>query len=180
MVRSTTAYGLVLFAVIMVSGCGSSSDDPVDASNISMLEGAWARECYDFVEGTFTGSADWIEFYDGSNYRALFSIYNSIDCSGTYSVQKEMLGTFSVGSSLMTNSGVTAYETDLVINQVAVDGQIAGVNLSLYSFDTGQSWYDIFYIDGDALYYGDFDTGDFSSAENRPTDIDFTVIYVKQ
>jgi len=179
-VRSTTAYGLVLFAVIVVSGCGSSSDDPVDTSNISMLEGTWVGECYDFADGDFTGFADWVEFYDGSNYRALLSIHDSQDCSGAYLAQKEMLGTFSVGSSLMTNSGVTAYQMDLSVGQVSVDGQIAGVDLSLYGYDAGSMLYDIFYIDGDNLYFGDYDTVDPSSAENRPTDIDFTVIYVKQ
>ena len=180
MVRSKAAYLFVVFMLVTMSGCGSSSDDSINNTNITALEGSWMGECTDFVDVNFTGSSVWSENYDGQNYQAFMAIYDTTDCSGMYVAQKEMLGVFTVGNSLMTNSGVTAYQVDLAINQTSLDGQIADVDLSRYGFESGLLLYDIFYIDGSNLYYGNLDTGDSSSAANRPTDINFTIVYTKQ
>ena len=180
MVKSKATCLFVLLIVVTLSGCGSSSGDSVNNANVTALEGSWVGECIEFNEGNFTGTSVWSENYEGQNYQALLTIYDTTDCSGVYVAQKQMLGEFTVGNSLMTNSGVTAYQTDLTVSQTSVDGQIANVDLSQSGFENGQSWYDIFYIDGSNLYFGDPDTGDASSVANRPTDIDFTYMFTKQ
>lgn len=180
MIRILKSVIFVSIAVISLSGCGSSSDDPVNTGAATILEGGWAGECAPLIEGSFNGSSVWVEHYDGNNYQALFSVFNTTDCTGAYQAQKDMAGTFVIGQSLMTNSGVAAQNIDITISQVSVDGQITGVDISLFGFDAGQTWYDIFYINGGNIYYGDINSGDGSSPGNRPTDISFDYIYTKQ
>jgi hypothetical protein len=170
----------VFIVTISFFGCSDSADNPVSSNNITSLEGFWAGGCTPFIEGGFTGSSDWVEGYDGSDYQALFSVYSTTDCTGIYQAQKEMTGTFVIGDSLMTSSGVTAQNIDLTISQSSIDGQIAGVDISQFGFEAGQIWYDIFYINGGNLYYGDSNTGDSSSPLSRPADISFDFVYTKQ
>jgi hypothetical protein len=173
----------LVIGISILSGCGESSNEPQNedsVTNVTVLEGTWAGACSDFFDGNFTGKWQWVEHYTGDNYQAFYSVYDATDCDGMYAVQKEMLGTFVIGNSMMTNSGVTAYSIDLAINQESVDEQITGIDISSYGFNAGQHWYDIFYLDGNTVYYGDFNTGNSSSVDERPTDIDFTAAYNKQ
>ena len=177
---SSKSFLFLIISIITVSGCRDSSSDPANEGAVTVLEGTWAGECADFSSGNFTGKTQWLEHYSGSDYQAFFTVHDSTECSGSYAAQKEMLGTFSIGDSMMTNSGVTANNIDLFIDQGSADVQIAGIDISAYGFSAGQMSYDIFYLDGNAIYYGDYNTGDGSSEGNRPTDIDFTLSFVKQ
>ncbi len=93
--------------------------------------------------------------------------------------QNVILGTVTIGNSTMTNSGVTAQELDIGVDSATLNGQLPP-DLTNIGFEAGQLYYDLFFIDGMNLYYGDIGTGDTRSPANRTTDIDFNIVYRKQ
>ena len=86
--------------------------------------------------------------------------FEDSNCLTSLSSQLAGQGAFSLGSSIITNSGVTATELNIVHGD-------------------GTEWFDLIYIDQNQLYLGDYNTGDGTSPDTRPTDIDFTIALTK-
>ena len=139
------------------SGNGSSNGDvnapstpsPID---LTILEGTW-RLC----DGA--GSGVEIEFIGGS-YSIYFTAYNELDCGTMISFQLAEQGFYTVGNSFSTSS-------QLVVDEIDFINEAGGTNYDLYHIDQGQ------------LYFGDSATGDATSPEARPTDIDLTASLTK-
>ncbi len=166
---------ILIISSIVIAGCGGGGDGSSDATE---LEGSWSNDCTTSSIGTFNGSKQWTDNYSGLNYRATNQFYDSFDCSGPVLFQNEMLGTIVIGGSLIAGSGVDAYAIDLFIDSTSATGQIpAGAFLG---FVAGDSLYDIYHLDGNDLYFGDFNTGLGNSPETRPTDINFSQPFRRQ
>jgi hypothetical protein len=74
-------------------------------------------------------------------------------------------GSLSVGADVMTTNGVTATEVDTEITRSS--------NPDVFVEET----YDIFYIDGDNLYFGEFEA---DVPEDRDDTLDFNRVFVRQ
>lgn len=149
-------------------GDGSTSPTPGDSSSggidaqpptteppsfdLTTLEGTWM-----LCDGTGLGAE--ITFSNGS-YSVYSTAYQEPDCLTRTSSSLSGEGTYIIGNSITTTSGLVATELD-------------GVN------ELGENFYDLVYIDQGLLYFGDYATADGSIPENRPTDIDLTVSLVK-
>ena len=190
-------YFRVLITLLVLVGCKHDNNGDVDNIIITDLEGNWLSSCsylpsddlYQNVELQFKGN----EF--------TYSEYNWFDenCSSpryTFGAR----GTFEIGSSYILSSGETAKPIDLIRKSwfltAKSDDYVTAYNdrsfceVSVWQKDvevdisscevspSNTSIYDVFSIENDRLYLGDYTTGSQSSDENRPTKLN-TVYFDK-
>ncbi len=167
---------ILIISSIAITGCGGGGDG---SSDVTELEGSWSNDCSPFSMGTFNGSAQWTDNYSGLNYHATYQFYSSLDCSGSAQFQNEMFGTIVLGDALVVGSGVDAHEIDLFVDSTSTTGQIP-TGVTYLGFSPGESLYDIYHLDGDDLYFGDFNTGFGNTPATRPTDINFSQPFRRQ
>jgi len=155
-------------SVLIFSGCGGSGPEPEPGSGgrLSALEGAWTTSCLSEEFGLSTESK---VVFSGSSYSAEKKSYNNASCSV---IDDDLYiyttsGTFSTGSQITTSSGLNAAELNLI--QLKKEG-----------IDIDQKWYDIYRINEGKLYFGDTEgSNDGRSIANRPVDLDFTFVFLK-
>ena len=134
---------------------GGSSGDvnaPPMPIDLTTLEGAWK-----LCDGT--GSGVEIEFSSGS-YFVYSTTYDGVNCGTVVDVQLAEQGLYVIGNSITTSS-------QLVVNEIDITNDLGGTQ------------YDLYYIDQGQLYFGDSTTGAGTSPETRPTDLNFTVSFIK-
>lgn len=144
----------------IVSNAGDSIGDAAS------LQGTWVSGCVQSDSG-FSSRSEII--FSGGSYSTISRDYNGASCL----VLDETVtssGTFSVGSLITTSSGKSAYKVD--VTQLKRDG-----------VEETLSIYDIFRIEGNKLYLGDFGENDDVTNEgdeaNRPTKLDFSDFLTK-
>ena len=158
------------------AGVVDSLDEPTPAVTLppqtdtpSTIEGVWLKTCsainvefpedgYDVVRITVNGNSitSNIENYEDASCTQPLSFSPSVVISGRYTI----------GNTLTTAANIEATEIDTIVssdNSVVDDGEA----------------YDIFYIDGNNLYFGE-ETNDNSTPANRPQVLDFTAVFVRQ
>lgn len=171
---------LTFFSSLIACGGGSSSDknsdDNVDtttgiinANNTpTILEGTWHKACgpiesqfpedgYDIVTITFTLNqlySDIENYIDASCSQPFPDLPNPT----AYSI-------IAIGEEVMTTGGLMATQVDTEITQSS--------NPDVFVDRT----YDIFYIDTDNLYLGDYEA---DTPENRTNTLSFDRVFVRQ
>jgi len=191
---------------IFISGCSNDSDsrssDDSQDETVSVLEGSWAstyhendnseieREIWTFEGDTIT----YVETrYENTGqpttasdaFLALTSTYSFTigspvgDENATeinYTVESITATPLTQDFADTLNTMAMGGISDWVVNEPR---SIAGLNCNgeLYH-NTGYTYYNIFKINGNELYFGDENTGDETSEDNRPTDLD-SVVYSK-
>ncbi len=169
---------LVLLA-LMTSACGggssgSNSTNPVSplSTTPTILEGTWLKSCgvvdaadpssfYDIVTATFSGNSfsSSIQNFTDANCTVPFALAPNPTASGVFSLS---------GVAVTTTSGVQAFEFDSSITQS--NGA---------PFDNDD--FDIFYLNGNTLYFGIIDgVLDASTPSLRPDTLDFNRGFVRQ
>lgn len=143
---------------------GNSSES---SGEVSVLEGNWLKSCgpvddthYDIVSIHF------------QNNQFMSNIENYEDATCTvplsFSPNPTADGTFTLGNMFVTSGGLEATE---------IESNITQFNGAPFIIDE----YDIFYIDGDNLYFGDVSgVNDASTPELRPNTLDFFGVFVRQ
>jgi len=165
-----------LLPVIVISlnlaGCGGGSDSG-STSTPSSLEGRWVKSCSpgEFEDITNPGLYDVISLtFRGNTFYSDIKNYTDSGCNTPLasSPNPTASGTFSIGASVLTFSGPVANEIDTTITQQ--NGAPFIVNE-----------YDIFYIEGNNLFFGDTSgPNDASSPALRPDDLDPFRYFVRQ
>jgi len=135
---------LILFVAFIVAGCGNNNESSL-SPELHQIQGRWVN-CM--------GKTSLEIVFRRNNWITYFNNFADSNCITPTNIEQTGSGTFSIGDTVVTESGVTARELDVT-------------NAS------GGNFYDIFYINQNMLYLGDDRTGDTTSAETRPTDIDF-------
>lgn len=126
--------------------------------NTNPMVGTWIDSCLDNPNGTYVKETVVI----GTNTMD-FTIryYNDSACSDLNSTVTENVD-YSLGNTVLTGSGVTAYEMDLMV----------GTTVFFYS---------LIYFDGVDLYFGEHSaTYDGTTSATRAVDVDFTDPYIRQ
>ena len=142
----------VCLSALLVTSCGS------DDSNTTELEGIWVGPCDSFLDGT---SENAILTISGNTYTYTGKGYSDSTCSLSDGSSVSDSGTFIIGNSLTTSSGLPAREIDLFSPNEDPE-------------------YDIYNISNAKLYLGDFTAEkNGTSAANRPVDLDFSWYYTK-
>ncbi len=141
------------------SGNGNGGNGGGNGGTVTELEGTWSTTClYDDYWGTYdTGSIT----FSGNTFSSFGVEYSDSACT-VVDESYSSSGTFAIGNSMITSSGVSANEVDVTL--LTMDG-----NNFTYTY------YDIFRIDSDRLYFGDTDGEyDGNSVAKRPIDLDFS------
>ena len=141
------------------------------ADSTTELEGSWQSDCGSLNLG-FPASADFTETYDGRLYSYTLNGYENDTCMGTPVVVTRNEGYFYIGNQVPTDSGSTATEVELNIVTASQEGQAGTIADNLTGFSPGEDFFDIYYLDGNSLYYGDWAAVNDPLAD-RPTDIYF-------
>jgi hypothetical protein len=166
--------GVILcFSIISCGSDGGSSDDigNVNVGSVNnsatVLEGRWLKSCspvddshYDIVSITVSSN----------QFMSDIENYEDAVCTVplSFSPNPTSDGTLTIGDALLTTGGLDA--TEVVTNITHFNGAPFILNA-----------YDIFYIDGDNLYFGDVNgDGDTSTPDLRPSTLDFTAVFVRQ
>ncbi len=184
-INTDTGTLLTLNGSLTWSGTTTESDSGttvVSNGTATELEGSWVDVCVEIypayeVNGTITpGSYEsGITTFSGNTFTYSGADYSDSECT---IVEETYIntGTFIIGDSMTTSSGLSAKNIDIAI--VTMDGR----NVS-YKF------YDIFKIDGDRLYFGDQgsydeneDDWEYSglTVEKRPIDLDFSFYSIRE
>lgn len=150
------------------------------AETSTVLEGTWATDCFPMDIGT-PASYLFGETYQGRHYSYESQGFNNDTCSGTPLVTKSGSGYFYLGDDILANSGsITATEIEVQIVTTSMTGQPGIIADSIGGFETGQLLFDLMYLNGNQLHYGDLSTGDGTMAVNRPIDIDLSFFETRQ
>jgi len=150
------------------------------AETPTMLEGTYVGECFPMGIGT-PASSLFLETYQGRHYSFEAQGFNNDTCTGTPLATKSGSGYVYLGDDILTNSGsVTATEIEVEIVTTSMAGQAGTIADNVGGFETGQLLYDLAYLNGNQIYYGDASTGDRTIAINRPTDIDLSFFLTRQ
>lgn len=159
---------------------GNANDNTNGNSNASgnvpaELRGTWVVAC---EANTTDGSSDYLQVdFGASGFDSVVRIWdNNTTCSGTPDYEATSTGTLTTGNAFRTNSGVDATAIDLTATQTVRDGNM------VENFPAN-TVYDIYFISDSnpaQLYFGDEDTGEGDTPQDRPTDIDFTFFYTRQ
>lgn len=140
-------------SVLLITSC--SSDD-----STTELEGSWIEPCEIITNNT---SWNTVLTFSGNTFVRIGTDFSDTTCSIPIpdSSRVTYSGTFVVGNSLTTSSGLPAREID--------------------SFSPNEDpEYDIYHISSGKLYFGDYTAvKDGSSPANRPVDLDFSWYYTK-
>ncbi|VAW89541.1 hypothetical protein MNBD_GAMMA18-484 [hydrothermal vent metagenome] len=159
-----------LLTTLLITGCGGDGDGDGDGT-VTELEGAWIETCHGLTTGYEIESAT----FAGNTFTISQKKYSDSACTvvnGTNSAT----GTFTIENSITASSGLSAKEIDVTI--LVINGSDASI-----------TFYDIFRIDGDKLYFGDAgeydeneDDWEYSgiTEEKRPIDLDFSWYYTKE
>lgn len=139
----------VLLSVIIIS-CESTDDGSLD------LEGTWVSNCYmdDIDEYTVDAFV-----FSGNAFVTSYQTWDNSSCIGTPIYSDSGSGTFSIGSTIVTSSGLEAIEVDFNLNY-------HGLTFTVL---------DIIRRNGNEFNYGVF-----IGLNTRPTEIDFNIILTKQ
>jgi hypothetical protein len=150
------------------------SKQPATTSAINLI-GTWESAC--LSDGTLAAVDEWEFMINGDVTRTLHA-YADITCSGT-PVNVTFTGTYSIGASLTTPGGYTAYELDALLESNSNDsttGTVPAPNTQSYL-------YTIAHIDDSGtLFFGESidQPGGSSSQDTRPDSIDFNNPYQRQ
>lgn len=118
------------------------------------LEGAWSTPCVAVQGDAYAGLS--ISFA-GINFERSGGFFNDDACTDERNVFSES-GTFRIGESLITTSGLNAKNIDFTSVQ---DNGTVKEEFSIFSILSNNT----------ELFFGDTKTGDESTPENRPTDV---------
>ena len=158
----------------------TSTSAPPEVS-VSPLDGTWKTACIDVSSDTVTGSAQWTEINLGNNFSDTIEIYDNATCTGTHIATKSGSGTSVLGDTLVTSTyGFTASRLDWTVTSASHTGVINEVTDLVADYPEGTTFYDIMFLQGDTIYYGDYTTGDALSSVTRPTEVDLDFGFVKQ
>jgi hypothetical protein len=175
----------ILIISIFLSACAASED----AGPVTELEGSWKTTCnYDADNNEYSIEET---SYSGSSFSANVDVYDDSECTlSAYTLYVD--AKFSIGDSKVLTSGIEVKEIDFTNIQWEI-ALINGTYIKSYNASSVcgiSSWeinkrvnvtsclelsshiYDIFKVDGSTFFYGDDDFGDYSSDENRPTQLD--------
>lgn len=167
---------LLLSACESGSSSGSSETDapPLTAigagtGEATALEGTWFKEC-SLDSSEEDGFYETIELkFSGNTIASDIKIYEDADCTVPFDFAPNPTasGVFLVGESVVTTDGVQATEFDTHITVYD------GAEFDIYE-------YDIFYIQGGELYFGELSGElDASSPSARPDTLDFERTFYK-
>jgi hypothetical protein len=174
--RLNTLLPAVFTLLMTIQGCGggsgSSTDDPTntdepginsDPEQTSEFAGRTWQLCNQFN----ATSTLFTEEFRETEFVSIYNTYLNNSCSGTPNTSVEIVsGTYILGGAVTTTGGFSATEIDFHIT--------SAYGAPLPSADQ-YTLYDIYYIDNDALYYGDVRS---DNVENRPDTIDFSDAYI--
>lgn len=118
------------------------------------LEGVWSTPCVAVQGDAYAGLS--ISFA-GINFEWSGGLFNDDACTDERNVFSES-GTFRIGESLITTSGLNAKNIDFTSVQ---DNGTVKEEFSIFSILSNNT----------ELFFGDTKTGDESTPENRPTDV---------
>jgi hypothetical protein len=152
-----------LFSFMLIGCSGSSSEDKKGVEGIDDpygINGVWTTDCFEFSENLFYIRS--YEFVVDSWLGSLEKYENNSSCSESIQPKIVVSGDFYLGESTITESGVTADELDLFI--LNYDGE-----------ETYLIAYDLIKKDEKQ-----FVLSDSLSFSQRPTKLNFDVIYYKQ
>lgn len=159
--------GTVLITAISLSGCNDGSTDKAP-SNLTELEGKWISVC----DNSLGNGASFQASMDVSGNEMILSarVYDDADCiveSTSIGPFEIGVATFTVGSSLITSSGLSAQKIDILAQEL--------------NGETGPfTEYDIFRISEGKLYVGDTSGAyDGNSDDTRPIDLDLDALVTK-
>lgn len=150
-----------IFLSFLLTGCGSkNSDELEELEDFYGVNGFWESNCYEDNENLF-----YIKTYKFvvDQWLSTLDKYGSdSSCVQTTEPQVFASGNFHIGAEVITESGVTAKEFDLfVLNNNGTDVYLEGYNLIRR--------------DGGQLILGDY-----LSFSQRPTKLDYDIVYIKQ
>lgn len=146
--------GVISLFIILLSGCGGVSNKaqltPLD------LDGTWMSNCYlnsvnKYIVDVFT--------FSGNSFTTSYKTWENSSCSGNPISADEGFGTFTVGNTITTPSGLQATEVDF---EAIFNGQTIKIM-------------DIIRKKGNTYNYGVF-----IGKNTRPTDLDFHITLTKQ
>ncbi|MDX1692724.1 MAG: hypothetical protein R3208_03095 [Ketobacteraceae bacterium] len=151
-----------IFLVSALTACGggggSSDGSPAgkdrNASGLEAeVEGTWAA-CY-YLNEAMTETELWATTMEDGVFVDEFYAFRSNDCSGDPFRIESYSGEYEVIGETTTGSGMTAIEVDWI------------------DPTDGERCYSLVAVDDDRLYFADMETGNCSSENDRPTDVDF-------
>ncbi len=150
-----------LVIVMLISGCGSDDDTNVSMT-ITELEGKWSQQCIDLMVGTSLKPS---VTFSGSTYTALDINYSDSQCI-TANFTGTASGTFEIGNTITTSSGLSAKNIDF--HQLKENG-----------LDVNRNIFSIFQKDNETLYLGDNNSADGKTSANRHIVLDFQNSFTK-
>ena len=179
---------------IVLSACSGTDMDAFEAD----LLGTWKTSClYSSSRDTY---ALLQKSYDNNELSGDIKVFADADCSQPlYTIT--YAGTYNVGQEIILTSGKRVRAIDFVFSQWMespdnvemrddfnnsnycgktdwVAGELVDVT-NCSDFLGSDKQFDIVSIESDRLFLGDFSTGDGTSADNRPTQLE-SVHYLKQ
>jgi len=146
-------FTIIALFTFLIS-CDSTNE--VNANGLPELEGTWILSCQSDSFGEHTTQ----ELILTNSTLELTTLYwdNSL-CTGESIDMDESIGTYSIGSSFTSSSGLEVYEIDIFVS----------IGTQTVTF------LDIVYLTSDQLNFGIY-----SLPNVRPTQINFNAIYNKQ
>lgn len=163
---STTIRILLIGTVItFVAACtsdDSSSSDKLPAE----LKGTWVIACTEDSGQSATVELTITE----AGFESSAKFWNNPNCAGSRNNEIIEVGELVVGAAFLADSGVTVHELDITGTQTDVsDGNMENID-----------GFDLYYIaNGNQLYFGDSETGNGNTPEDRPTDVDYSEFFTK-
>ena len=142
--------------LILLCSCGGGGGGNSTVTPSLDLEGTWVSNCY--LDGINEYTVDDFVF-SGNTVSASYKTWDNSSCSGIPIDSDGGSGTFTVGKTMTTSSGLEAVEVDF---NIIFNGQTFTV-------------LDIITRNGNEFNYGIF-----NGLNTRPTELNFDVILTKQ
>ncbi len=146
---------------LCLTACGSSgskTDEDPDS-----LNGTWIASCFE-VDSIYYRTKS-ISF-SGESWSGTITTYSDVDCTKIVIPTSSGGGYYSLGESVITESGVTALE--LNISQQIIDGidygSVGAVN-----------FFDLIKKEGGQLFFSEY-----ASSTERPTSLNFDAVFYKR
>ncbi len=148
----TAKCSLIILSALCLASCGGDN-----SSNLLNLSGKWTSDCYLDVPNIISNEHIIEEFvFSNGTFEHSTRTWTNSTCSGEENSNYIWSGTYIVGNSIITSSGLEAVEVDFDYDE------------------NGFKWLQIIRLNGNEFNYGVFNDG------IRPVELDFWITLTKQ